>query len=267
MRLLSRILILGIFILFTCQVKAANWLVLDPHSPSTDHLINQIVQSIPNVTVVDSTKQIPESSNIITFGDAPDIKTQCGVHIRFLASPITQRRTKESACRSAITISSQPSMESILEVAHSYLDLGDKNLAYILPADPDIPTQQALQQEYPDLVLVPTSGSIFTTLNTLRSNKDIKSVLVSSSYSAFKANNVILSLESLYRKGIPVISTSSALIGKGAVLVIYIDQNDALQTLNEVIADEKNSGIYYPRPTTHFDKRLAKLLSVVPIND
>ena len=142
---------------------------------------------------------------------------------------------------------------------------------YLLPTDSDLKIREGISEVYPLFEYFdPGKDSIFKTLRTIYLRNDIDAIFIPSTHSAFDSRNVITALESIYRNRLPAVSNSRSLIGKGAVLVIYIEFNDVFKKLKELLDENGGTapvGLYHASYRVFYDVKLAKVLGLEAINE
>ena len=268
---LKRLLFLFALVTVSAGTAKADWLLLQPANKQPDDIKKALATSFPSIQIIDDISAVKPSDSIITLGNSDYLSTRnirCKSQVGLFVSNVVATKSPKG-CGATTLVSSEP--EPLAVGAEIQRRLNVKTTGYLLPSDSDSDIRKGIKDVYPFFEYIdPGKDSIFRTLRTIYLKNDIDSIFIPSTHSAFDSRNVITALESIYRNRLPAVSNSRSLIGKGAVLVIYIEFNEVFKKLNELLDENGGTapvGLYHASYRVFYDVKLAKVLGLEGVNE
>lgn len=252
-----------ICLFFTCEYSLASTVIVKV-GPGTDEFAKKIGQSLPNAYLTDSVSdpKLKEASLIITIGISSLIGMSSEISSPVIASFVPYNSFNalpHSKKHNAYAVFMEPNPKQLVKSLSDTFGENSK-IGYITKSD-DLYFQLLSEVSGVDFVSIESQGKTFKSLSTLYSRHRLDGFYISEERDIFNQSNILLVLESLYRKRIPSITTNKFLIGRGAVYSLYVDYDDIVEKTialaKSVIAQKDVNRNNFCSLNESFDEKLA----------
>ncbi len=271
--MMSRYLLLAAYILISFSVipcAQSEIVILTSENPHSLEVANKIRLGIATPSVIrHAIQDVGPTDRVVALGNEALEKAKGLKAEIIVGSFINYAGLDESTVNDINIIYSDPSPQSI---AH-FIDLNFKStkFGFITTKSESVFIDEIKSSLYPpnhnELITVEHNGDTFVALNKL-TKMEIDILFIGNSLEIYKANNIRFVLESMFRKRIPVITSSKALVKAGAAASIAPDEDAVIRetynTINQFV--NSNEKVTYKRfidkTVVDTNKSLIKILNV-----
>lgn len=215
-----------------CAIARGDVLILSPDTPAAQAIASKIAGKLEAPTIVSDTISFnPEL--IIAVGDSSFIDATTKVDIPVIGTFLTASETTLPDRQSTYAIYSDP---TAVDVATQLVSLfPNSKIGYVYTDSDEQFVSDIIAQldgSGTSLVAIQHTGNTFDGIRTVISS-GIDAMLITRNRTIYRPENIRFVLESLFRKGVPVVSTIETLLPAGAVVAITTDEASVINRTTE----------------------------------